>query len=95
MFKSDRCGDLIYFSPILKIIKDNNKNSNITLVCSEYNYQIAKNYKFVDDYIILDKGSILKTILINFRLFFLTRYKYLFQFDGRGSSYIISYFCKF
>ena len=43
VFKSDALGDLVYFSPILKIIKDNNKNSNVTLVCSKYNYQIAKN----------------------------------------------------
>ena len=94
VFKSDTVGDLIHFSPILKIIKDNIKNSNITLVCSQYNYQIAKNYKFVDKYIIFDKGNILKTILSNFGLFFLTKYKYLFQFDGKNNSYLISYFMR-
>ena len=43
IFKTDRIGDFIYFSPCLKIIKDNLKNCKITLICSKYNYQIAKN----------------------------------------------------
>ena len=43
IFKSDKIGDFINFSPCLKIIKDNKSKSHITLVCSVYNYQIAKN----------------------------------------------------
>ena len=58
IFKTDRIGDFIYFSPCLKIIKDNLKNCKITLICSKYNYQIAKNYKFIDEYIILSKKLI-------------------------------------
>ena len=45
IIKSDKIGDFINFSPCLKIIKDNLKNSHITMICSEYNYQIAKNYQ--------------------------------------------------
>ena len=45
-------GDLINFSPCLKIIKDNIKNSHITLICSEYNFQVAKNYTYIDEFII-------------------------------------------
>ena len=58
IFKTDRIGDFIYFSPCLKIIKDNLKNCKITLICSKYNYQIAKNYKFIDEYIIISKKLI-------------------------------------
>jgi len=54
IFKTDRVGDLIYFSPCLKNIRENIKDSSITLVCSKYNYQIAKNYKFIDKFIIID-----------------------------------------
>ena len=94
IFKTDRVGDLILFSPCLTIIKNNTKNSHITLVCSEYNYKIAKNYKEIDKYIIVKKGTLFKTLINNFRLFFLTNYKYLFQFDGKSSSYKISFFVK-
>ena len=92
-FKSDRLGDLMLFSPCLKIIKDNIKDAHITLVCSEFNYQIAKNYEYVDKFIIFKK-NIIKFLLKNFKYFFLTKYKYLFQFDGKNSSYLISYFIK-
>ena len=94
IFKSDMVGDLINFSPCLKIIKDNIKNSHITLVCSEYNFQVAKNYSYVDKYVIFNKGRIIKYIFSNFKIFYLTKYKYLFQFDGKRSSYLISYFIK-
>jgi len=92
IFKSDRVGDLIHFSPCIKIIKENVKNSFITLVCSSYNYQVAKNYNSIDKFIILNKEGVFKTIIFNFKTFFLTKYKYLFQFDGKSKSYRISYF---
>ena len=85
-------GDLINFSPCLKIIKDNKKDSHITLVCSEYNYQIAKNYYYVDKFIIFKKNKIFTNIFSNLKTLFFTNYKYLFQFDGNKSSYYISYF---
>ena len=94
IFKTDRLGDLINFSPCLKIIKDNNKDYHITLICSDFNFQVAKNYSYIDEFIILDKKNLFKNIINNFRKLFLTKYKYLFQFDGKGSSYTISYFIK-
>ena len=94
VFKSDRVGDLIYFSPCLKVIKDNITNSHITLVCSKYNYQVAKNYNFIDKFIVIEKKNILNLILLNFKVLFFTKYKYLFQFDGKNYSYLISYFVQ-
>ena len=94
VIKTDRVGDLIYLSPCLKNIKDNNKESSITLVCSKYNHQIAKNYKFIDKFIIIDDSLYLFTLLRNFRDFFLTKYTFLFQFDGKSKSYLISYFIR-
>ena len=58
-------GDLINFSPCLKIIKENIKDSHVTLICSNYNFQIAKNYTYVDEFIILDKKNMLKNIFFN------------------------------
>ena len=86
-------GDFILFSPCLKIIKENIKNAHVTLICSEFNYQIAKNYEYVDKFIILKKNFI-GLLLKNFKYFFLTKYEYLFQFDGKNRSYLISYFIK-
>ena len=38
IFKTDRLGDLVYFSPCLKILKDNfNNNCKITFVRGKYN----------------------------------------------------------
>tara|TARA_Y100000590_G_C15610024_1_gene973481 strand:- start:105 stop:1157 length:1053 start_codon:yes stop_codon:yes gene_type:complete len=94
LFKSDSIGDLIVASPCLKIIKDNKKNSHITLICSKYNFQAAKNYPFVDKMIVFDKKNTFMNIIKNFKTLFLTRYTYLFQFDGKNSSYLISYFIR-
>ena len=94
VFKTDRVGDLIYFSPCLKNIKDNNKESSITLVCSKYNYQIAKGYKFIDKFIIIDESFFFISLLKNFKEFFFTKYTYLFQYDGKSRSYFISYFVR-
>ena len=94
IFKSDRVGDLINISPCLKIIKDEKPNSHITLVCSSYNFQVAKNYKFINKFIILDKKNIVYSLVKNFRFFFTIKYDYLFQFDGKNISYLISYFIK-
>ena len=94
IFKSDMIGDLINFSPCLKIIKDNIKDSHVTLICSNYNFKVAKNYIYVDEFIIFNKKDIFKVIFRNFKKLFFTKYNHLFQFDGKSSSYIISYFIR-
>ena len=87
-------GDLIFCSPCLKIIKDNNKNCHVTLICSDYNYKIAKNYSYIDKLVIINKKKLLQSYFKNFKTLFLTKYKYLFQFDGMSRSYFISYFMR-
>ena len=87
-------GDLINFSPCLKIIKDNNRDYHITLICSDYNFQVAKNYPYVDEFIIFRRKNLFINIFKNFRKLFLTKYKYLLQFDGKNSSYFISYLIR-
>ena len=84
-------GDLINFSPCLKIIKDNKKDYHVTLICSDYNFQVAKNYPYVDEFIIFNRKGIFMNVFKNFIKLFFTKYKYLFQFDGKSSSYFISY----
>ena len=64
IFKTDRIGDFVNFSPCLKILKSNIPNSEITIVCSVYNYQIIKNYKEIDKILIIEKNLIKDLIKI-------------------------------
>ena len=63
IFKIDRVGDLLHLSGCIKAIHENFKGSKITLVCSKYNYQIAKNYSFIQNFIIFDKESSLRILI--------------------------------
>ena len=91
IFKTDRIGDFVYFSPCLKIIKDNVPDSEITVVCSKYNYQIVKNYKEINKIIVINKMLILDFFLILKNLIF-KKFDYLLQMDGNKRSYFFSLF---
>ena len=91
IFKTDRIGDFVYFSPCLKIIKDNVPDSEITVVCSKYNYQIVKNYKEINKIIVINKVLILDFFLILKNLIF-KKFDYLLQMDGNKRSYFFSLF---
>ena len=93
IFKTDRIGDLVNISPVFDNLLKNFPNSEIFLVCSKYNSSVAKYYTFLSKIFIFDTNFIF-FLLKNFKYFFLTRYEYLFQFDGKNSSYLISYFIK-
>ena len=90
IFKTDRIGDFVNFSPFLKILKSNIPNSEITIVCSVYNYQIIKNYKEIDKILIIEKNLIKDLIKIksNINNKF---YDYFFQMDGNNNSYYSHY----
>ena len=66
IFKSDRIGDLINISSIIKNLKHNFNNSEITLVCSKYNSEIAKYYPELSKILIFE-NSIIKFILKYFK----------------------------
>ena len=93
IFKTDRIGDFVNFTPCLKILKDNFDDSHITLICSKYNYQIVKNYKEIDKIIILKRNLIIN-IFFFLRFLFLINYDYLFQLDGNKRSFLLSCFVK-
>ena len=91
IFKTDRIGDFINFSPCLKIIKHNFKESEITVVCSKYNYQIVKNYEEIDKIVVL-RTTIILDFFTMLKNFFPNKYDYLFQLDGNKRSYFLSCF---
>jgi len=91
IFKNDGVGDYMLFSPCLKILKENIENAHITLLCSKIAYPIAINNKYIDKCIVLENKNLIGLLIKYFKVFFLTRYQYLFQFDGKNRSYRISY----
>ncbi len=94
IFKRDGVGDFMLITPCLKALKENIVNAHITLLCSELNYSIAKNNKYIDKCIVMGKKNLIKLVLSNFKILFLTKYQYLFQFDGKNNSFRISYFVR-
>ena len=91
IFKTDKLGDLLNISPIINNIKINYPGCSITLVCSIYNYSIAKYYS-KDLNIIISSNSIITFFIKNFKSLFLTKYDILFQLDGKNRSYLSSIF---
>ena len=49
IFRTDRVGDFILSCILIKSIKRNKPNSEITVICSDQNYEYAKNYSLVDN----------------------------------------------
>ena len=48
IFRTDRVGDFILCCILIKSIKRNKPDSEITVICSEQNYEYVKNYSLVD-----------------------------------------------
>ena len=94
IFKTDRVGDLLHLSGCIKAIHENFTESRITLVCSKYNYQIAKNYTFIRNFIVIDKESSLRILIKYFNQLIFSKYSYLFLLDGKNRSLFLSYFIK-
>ena len=88
IFKSDRIGDLINISSLIKNLKNNFDNSEITLVCSKYNSDIAKYYPELSSILIFE-NSIIRFIYQYFDKIFLNKYDYIFQLDGKKKSYLL------
>ena len=93
IFKTDKIGDLINISSILKNLNDNIDNCEITLICSEYNHTVAKYYNFLHKIVIYKK--IFPFFLItNFKIFFFKKYDLILQLDGKKRSYLCSIFIR-
>ena len=60
IFRTDRVGDFLFTLKIIKIIKSNNQNSEITVIASEKNYSYIKTFDVVDEVIILKNNLISK-----------------------------------
>ena len=93
IFRTDRVGDFLFTLKIIKIIKSNNQNSEITVVASEYNQDYIKSFSVIDEIITLKNNFFSKIKLI----FFLRKKKYdsVIVHDGKNRSKFISLFLKY
>ena len=60
IFRTDRVGDFILSCILIKSIKRNKPNSEITVICSDQNYEYVKNYSLVDNAKIYPKKFVKK-----------------------------------
>ena len=58
IFKSDRLGDFINISSVIKNLKINFPNAKILVFCSKYNSKIASYYKEIDKILIYEDNII-------------------------------------
>ena len=93
IFRTDKFGDLINSSAVYKNIKQNYPNSQVDLVCSDYNYYLAKNYKDYFNNILIFKKSFFKFLFKN-KLILSKSYDLILVLDGKNHSFISSLFIK-
>ena len=83
IFRTDRIGDFLITSPLIRAIKRNDSKSKVYIVASNKNKEFIKEYNFVDQIFLLKSKKILDRIKLFLEL---KRYK----FDNRCSFTIYS-----
>ena len=92
IFRTDRLGDFLITTNIIKKIKETYKKSHITVVGSPLNKILLKNYKKIDKTIIFNKKE---TFIKKIRILNLLRksnYYAAFALDGKSFSSLITLF---
>ena len=93
IFRTDRIGDFIASKIIFESIKSNDSRNIIDVVCSKYNENYLKHYKYLNKLVILDRQSIKNYIFSILKLRYI-EYDYLIILDGKRRSFIFSLFIK-
>ena len=66
IFRTDRIGDYLIISPLIKAIKRNNSNNKVYIVCSKKNIDFVIKDKLVEKTFVLDSNRLTD----KFKLFF-------------------------
>ena len=94
IFRTDRIGDLINSSSFFKSIKNYYDNSEIDVVCSSYNCEIAKRYDFINKVITYNKNqNFINKIIFFFKIAF-NYYDICIVIDGKTISKLTSFFIR-
>ncbi len=94
IFRTDRLGDFIIITNIIKAIKDRFKDCHITVVASPYNKRIVNSYKIIDKVIIYNKYSSLKDKISIFKNIRKNNYYCSLSLDGKSFSNFTNIFLK-
>ena len=89
VIRNDRMGDMILTLPIIKEIKDKIPNSNIKVICSNINYFLCEEAKFVDEFCIYDKRMSFFSKINFFINLKKDSYDYVFNFCQSIESFLI------
>ena len=93
-FRTDRLGDFLIITNIIKALKEKYPKSKITVVASQLNYVFIKKYKIIDRVILYNKNyNFLKKIQI-FKIINDRNYDASFSVDGKSFSNLCSFFLK-
>ena len=91
-FRTDRLGDFLIITNIIKALKDKYPKSKITVVASQMNYHFIKKFKIIDRVILFNKNySFLKKIDI-FKIINDRHYDVSFSIDGKSFSNLCTFF---
>ncbi len=93
IFRTDRVGDFLLSLSLIKIIKINYPNSEITIVSSNKNYEYIKTFKVVNNIENL-KNNLFSKIKLIFRLRKI-KYDAIVIHDGKKRSRFVSFFLRF
>ena len=94
IFRTDRLGDFLIISNIIKAIKNKYKNSHITVVASSYNARIIKDYKIINKVIIYNKNNSLFDKLKIYKKIINFNYFASLSLDGKSFSNFVNIFIK-
>ena len=90
-FRTDRLGDFLIITNIIKALKEKYPKSKITVVASQLNYLFIKKYKIIDRVILYNKNyNFLKKIKI-FKIINDRNYD-AFSVDGKSFSNLCTFF---
>ena len=89
IFRTDRIGDLLFTCPAIISIKKHLKDTKITLVGSDKNYNYAKSLEIFDDIFIFTPTSFLEKIKLIYKLSKIN-FNYIIVFDGKDRSVLSS-----
>ena len=68
IFRTDRIGDFLITSPLIKAIKRNDTKSKIYIVASKKNENFIKNYILVDKVFVLNSNNLKDRLKLLFEL---------------------------
>ena len=92
LFRTDRLGDFIITTRIIKSICDKFSNSHITVLCSPLNEEFVRKYKIINKVIVYDKKF---SLLKKFKVFYYIvskKYHASLAFDGKSFSNLCNFF---